>query len=298
MTGLITSELRKVRTTQTVYWLFGITLLLVAGLTALGAWQFTRTAVPAARQGIDPGWAEGFRQVIAGVASSGGHVMLLILGVLLITAEFRHNTITPTFLAAPRRWQVIVAKFATVTVVSLVFAVGMLLAAVIAALPYFRSALDELELGSGDLWLTVFGNVLVLVLFGLLGLGIGALLRNQVAAVVVSIVYFLVIENILTGLAFAFSWFRTVYRFLPGVAATGLQRVVLPPEAESLQPLAMWAGGLVLARVCAAVLRARVALRPFTRRHLRPSPAPPRRPWSSAPAPTPRPGPPARARRG
>jgi hypothetical protein len=246
MTGLITSELRKVRTTQTVYWLFGITLLLVGGLTALGAWQFTRVAVPAARQGIDPGWAEGFRQVIANVAGSGGHVMLLVLGVLLITAEFRHNTITPTFLAAPRRWQVIVAKFATVMVVSLVFAVGMLLAAVIATLPYFRSALDELELGSGDLWLTVFGNVLVLVLFGLLGLGIGALLRNQVAAVVVSIVYFLVVENILTGLAFAFSFFRTIYRFLPGVAASGLQRVVVPAEAAVLQPLAMWAGGLVL----------------------------------------------------
>ena len=41
-------------------------------------------------------------------------VMMLVLGVLAITTEFRHGTASSTFLATPRRYPVMAAKLAAV----------------------------------------------------------------------------------------------------------------------------------------------------------------------------------------
>jgi ABC-type transport system involved in multi-copper enzyme maturation permease subunit len=247
MTNLVRSEWRKLRSTQTMYWLLGVSLALVALISALTAWQTTKNAGAALAQGASVDWNALLRRDLGGMATTGGNVMLLVLGILVVTTEFRHNTITPTLLGAPRRWQMIASKFVAVTLLSLIFAVSMMVLALAILIIWYKTADASLAFTNGELWLTILGNAAVLVLFGLLGLGIGALVRNQVVAVVVSIVYFLVLQNIFAALAANFSGVAKVYHYLPGTAAAALSRTSFGEGTPvGILPPSMWVGGVVL----------------------------------------------------
>jgi ABC-2 type transport system permease protein len=116
VTGLIRSELRKWSTTR--MW-FGLTLggmLAVAVITlisALTAGSGNGNNGPATPPLSDPAQV----RTIYGTAFGIGSLFTLILGVIAICGEFRHQTITPTFLASPRRHRVVEAKVASIVVV-------------------------------------------------------------------------------------------------------------------------------------------------------------------------------------
>ena len=48
--------------------------------------------------------------LVYGLAVNIGYIFPILLGVLLVTGEFRHGTLIPTFLATPRRGTVLLAK--------------------------------------------------------------------------------------------------------------------------------------------------------------------------------------------
>ena len=97
--ALFRSEFLKLRTTRTVLWL---TLALVA-LTALAA--ATAVAVTAAFEIADSEWQADLSS--AALSALG---FALLFGILVMTGEFRHGTITPTALVTPRRERVLLAK--------------------------------------------------------------------------------------------------------------------------------------------------------------------------------------------
>jgi ABC-2 type transport system permease protein len=90
--ALFRSEFLKLRTTRTVLWL---TLALVA-LTALAA--ATAVAVTDAFEIADTEW-----QADLSSAALSAHGFALLFGILVMTGEFRHGTITPTALVTPLR---------------------------------------------------------------------------------------------------------------------------------------------------------------------------------------------------
>jgi ABC-2 type transport system permease protein len=187
-------------------------------------------------------------RVIGGVGTAGGHVIMLCLGVLSLGGEFRHNTITPTFLVEPRRERVVAAKLVTIGVVGLLFAVVAVAVAVAVAAPWLAAADYGVSFSDGEFWLQVLGNVLVLVLYGLIGFGLGVLIRNQVAAIVGAVIWVLIVEAILSAV-FA-RWVEPLAPYLPSSAAASLQRTIVPegtPGTEFVPDfLPMWGGGLVL----------------------------------------------------
>ncbi len=81
--------------------------------------------------------------------------------------------------------------------------------------------------------------VVDVAIFALVGVGLGALLRNQVATVVGLLIYRFVAEPILTGIPALADW--TVY--VPGSASAALTHVSLTTQ-NYLEP---WQGGLLLA---------------------------------------------------
>ena len=125
-------------------------------------------------------------------------VLLLILGVIGMTQEYRHRTATPTFLTEPRRGRVVAAKLIAYALVAVPFALVILLVDVLvveiyagargAAPPSRRQPADPRASG------------LVLVVYAVIGVGVGALLRNQVGAIVGSLVYLYVVEPIVSGI--------------------------------------------------------------------------------------------------
>ena len=239
MAGALNAELVKVRTTR-MWW--GLLL----GLVALVALQVTVTAAfsgrsPGAGQPQLPGLdsAEGLRSALSSGFQSG-YLMALVLGTIIGAVDFRHRTATQTFLATPHRSTVIVAKALTGAVFGLLYAVvtqalSLGLVGLVAAI---RGA------GLGALDSTVVRSLLLglpgIVLWCVIGVSLGMLLRNQVAAVLVAVGFVFLIDPLL-GLALNQLDLQDVGQYTVSNASTALVE-----GYTGGQLLPWWAGGLVM----------------------------------------------------
>jgi ABC-2 type transport system permease protein len=184
MTRLLDSELLKLRTTRTFYALMGGAVALIVIIVLLGAalGKFQGRTTP----GRD-------LLTIAGLAP----LFALVIGVIGVTTEFRHGTITPSLLVEPVRTRLMAAKLAAQLVSGL--ALGAVCYAVCAGI--VSVILSERGIATGmstSAWVgAVLGGAVATMLYAALGLGVGALMRNQVGAIVVVLAWVFVIENLL-----------------------------------------------------------------------------------------------------
>jgi hypothetical protein len=233
MIGLVRSELRKLFTTQVWFWLLIGTL----ALTALG---IVATILSDGAEGnTNPrlSTVAGQRNLFAG--SSSGLIFVCVLGILAMTAEYRHLTVTPTFLATPRRNLVIVAKLITYTLVGLLYAVLSALLVVAIAVPWLSAKNIDVSLTDNRIPLVLLASVAVVAIYGIVGVGVGALIRNQIAAVSVTLVYLFILQNLLSVIPGV----KHAYKFLPGGASNALTQVT-QNNTDLLEP---WQGGVLLA---------------------------------------------------
>ena len=184
MRRLLSSELLKLRTTRTFYALIGGAVTLIVIIVVLGAalGKFKGTGTP----GRD-------LLSIAGLAP----LFALVIGVIGVTTEFRHGTITPTLLVEPVRTRLMAAKLAAQLIAGL--ALGALCYGVCAAIVSVILSGRGIATGmSTSDWIgAVIGGAIATMLYAALGAGVGALLRNQVGAIVVALAWVFVIENLL-----------------------------------------------------------------------------------------------------
>lgn len=231
---LIAGEFHKLATTRLWLWL----LLASMALTALYASLLigfaddpdTLTAPLSSSAG---------QQTLFAVASGGANTLVAVLAAIGLTTEFRHKTATATFLATPNRGQVVTAKLACYGIAGIGYAVACLGVVTAIALPWLTAKGIEISLTDNGLPGTMLAVIADVTIFALVGVGLGALLRNQVAAVVSLLVYRFVAEPIVTGIPALGDW--TIY--LPGSASAALTQVSLTTQDY----LAPWQGGLVLA---------------------------------------------------
>ena len=188
MTALVRSELLKVRTTRG-WWAYLIVIVLLVGL---GTAAEIGPADEARRGELD---FQLSLVELAGIAS----LLAIILGITMTTTEFRHGTITPTFLATPKRELVLAAKAVAGAILALLFAA--LAFAVVAAISLtWLSIIDvDLHLGNGDVLTLAAKTVLGIVTWVLLGVAIGILVHGQVAALVGTLVWIFLGETLLIG---------------------------------------------------------------------------------------------------
>ena len=193
MTRLISSELLKLRSTRTAIALIAsvVGLVVLIGLIATITADFEQDEVFT----VDLLGIAGFAQVFA-----------LILGILAVTTEFRHGTITPTLVVAPDRMRLVLAKLVAHALAGLilgVLAVGLTTAIVLIGL----SSRDiDTGLTNQEITEVAVGLVLATVLWAALGVGLGALVRNQVGAIVGALGWTLLVENLLTIIPTVGDW--------------------------------------------------------------------------------------------
>jgi len=240
MTDLIAAELGKLRSVRTTWG------LLAAGL-ALAALSVAATIVSASQVGVDLASADGIASLFGGGAGSAA-VLALVLGLLMTAGEFRHGTITTTLLAVPDRRRVVAAKVAAGALAGAVFGLAAALLTFAVAVPWLAVDGVAVAYGSGDVWLSVLGGIAVTVLYAPIGVGVGALLPNQVAAICASLGWVFVLEPLLL------QFLPEVGRWVPGGAASALLRAPLP------ELLSAWAGGLLFAAYAAALAVAGAAV--------------------------------------
>ncbi len=184
MTRLFSSELLKLRTTRTFYALTGGAIALIVIIAVLGAalGNFKNTGTP----GRD-------LLSIAGLAP----LFALVIGVIGVTTEFRHGTITPSLLVEPVRPRLMAAKVAAILIVGVALGAMCyaLCAGVVSVILAGRGIASAMSTSD---WIgAVIGGAVATMLYAALGLGVGALLRNQVGAIVVVLAWVFVIENLL-----------------------------------------------------------------------------------------------------
>jgi hypothetical protein len=230
--NLVRSEVLKVRSTQVWLWMVvpavALTVLSTIG-TLVGTIHDHDTA------GVPIRYYDIFTQ------SSGAGIALLVIGILGLTTEFRHQTITPTLLATPKRWSVIGGKSLSYVLFSLFYAVICVVINFAIAIIWLNAKGISIDLGHG-----VVGGIvkafIALVLTALFGLGLGALIRNQAASLVVGILYFAIINGLLSVIPYV----RKGYAYTPGGAVTAFtsngHTTGLPDDVHLLNPLV---GGLL-----------------------------------------------------
>jgi ABC-type transport system involved in multi-copper enzyme maturation permease subunit len=233
----VKAELLKVRSTRT-------TLGLVLGLIALTVLIVLLSGLLTNADGLTS------EKDQVNLFAPGGIALIFsaLAGVLLVTSEYRYGTIHPTFVFTPRRARVVSAKLAAGLLAGLVFGVaGLGLAIGIGSLILSARGIPS-ALTGGDVAFLVAGGIAAIALRGAFGVGLGAIVRNQVAAVIGLLAWDFVVNGLLFGLA------PSVGRFMPTAAADALMHL---KSAHLLSPAA---GGAVLVGWTLALALAGLAL--------------------------------------
>jgi ABC-type transport system involved in multi-copper enzyme maturation permease subunit len=186
MTSLVKAELLKVRTVRLFWAVIGSAL----GVTALALGM---QVVNAGRAGTP---SYGTAQSAVNVLSAGGWSALvaLVLGIVMMTSEYRHTTIATTALITPARGRIVTAK--VLAAVSLGFGLAVLTTSLSAVVGVVTGALT-VAAANAAVVRTVAGAALTIPLYAAVGVGLGSLVQNQTVAVASALVWFLVGETLL-----------------------------------------------------------------------------------------------------
>ncbi|RLK46663.1 ABC transporter permease subunit [Microbacterium telephonicum] len=246
------SELTKQFSTA-MWWILGIVLVAYVGSTAAGlAATFGAVATGAIggdSAGAPPLPEEILPPVIYSLATAVGYVFPLLIGVIVVTGEFRHQTLTPTFLATPRRGVALGGKLVAGTVLGLLYAALAIVVTVGPGAGLLAAFGVDTKLDDSDIWAMIGRMVIAFVLWMLIGIGVGTLVRNQVAAVVGVIAFTQFLEPILRTVGGFVDGVTDVVRWLPGAASDALVGASIYTSfmgAQADDQIAWWAGGLVL----------------------------------------------------
>jgi hypothetical protein len=218
MTAQLRSELLKQRTTRTnlllLCWMAGLVVLVVA----LHVMSFSASTL-----------ADGANQIkILGLGTSVGALFAALLGAMSITGEFRSGTIRPTLLVTPRRTRVIAAK--ALAALAAGAGIGLLAEALTAGAEAAGLAARgvHIEPAWGDYAQLLAGGALGAALFAAIGVGIGSMVRNQVAALVGLCVWLLFVEPLLLA------DLPSVARYAPEASAGAIAGAIQSQVADSL----------------------------------------------------------------
>jgi ABC-2 type transport system permease protein len=236
MTRLIRAEFLKLRTTQVWFWL-------LIGTVAVSA--LLVVAQLAGHDGVKR--SSDVPDMFS--SSSTAYILVFVLGVLGVTTEFRYQTITPTFLQTPSRWAIITAKLITYALLGIVFALVAVATQLIVALPWLSAKGIDVDLGSSDIVHSIVGVFAVVALYGIIGLGVGALLRNQIVAVVVGIVFLLILQNVLLAIPVV----RNAWPYTPNGATQAILHTTGSTEVTDGVHVVSTAGGLIVLLLWALV---------------------------------------------
>lgn len=241
--NILRSEWTKFASLRSTWLTASVTVLLGVGVGILAASGQSRAYrdLPSADRAVWDPTASSLTSITVAQLAIG------VLGVLVITAEYATGSIQPSLLAVPRRARLFAAKavvFATAAVL-----LGQLIgfASYLAGQAVFAGGgVPHTTLGQTDVLRAVIGGGLFLAALGLLGLGLGTMLRSTAGAIGTLVSLTLLVP--LLSQALPKQWADWMHRFWPTTA--GEQIVTVVPTDGTLAP---WPGFAVLCGLVALV---------------------------------------------
>jgi ABC-type transport system involved in multi-copper enzyme maturation permease subunit len=261
---LIMAEVMKIRTTNT-WWLF------IGGVLVFTSFALTRNGarhdfdLNPNLDGLNPSdKAQALAQAaqahthasldaIAGdMMTSGqfiGVLFAMIIGILVVTNEFAHQTATATFMANPRRTRVIMAKFVAAAGFGALFWLASTLLDVIVTPIYLRSEYVSVALTDWVVVRAVLLNLLAFVMWAIFGLGLGTLVRSQIGSVITGMAAYLLGIAVVAAIVqliytvYHHAWVQTAIVIAPAVASLVM---TTPGRIDTDSPPPQWAGIVVM----------------------------------------------------
>jgi hypothetical protein len=212
--GLLRSELLKLTTTRMV-----ILLTIIAAATGvLGAGIYGAIGVLARSEG----GANLFRTTdfVATVytgANQMARIVAVIAGAMVMGTEYRHKTLGTSYLTVPRRLDLVLGK-ATIT-----FGYGLFLGLVATVLSFLTAVVfillgdGSLMLGTATGWQALLMNIVTIGLWAMIGFGLGILIRNMIASVLIAVGFTYIVEPLLT-LIFSLKHWTVANNLMPSGA--------------------------------------------------------------------------------
>jgi ABC-2 type transport system permease protein len=211
MKALLKSEFRKLLTTRTVYGLL-LAMIVVAVAPLIDSPKADFAAPLREQQFV---FFTGYLT----------RVLLLVLGIRIITDEYRHGTIVPSLLSAPKRLPMLSAKLLVAGITGAALAAVAGVSMLLTALGVASADGLDLNLG-GEAFRTVAGLVGAGALWTVIGVALGTVVRSQVLAIVGGLLWLMGLEDMLKSQLGDYSG------FLPGDA--GLSMIVSPTLRQFL----------------------------------------------------------------
>ena len=235
MTRLVRAEFTKLATTRLIYGM-AAAMAAFALLTVAANILGVEGAPPLAADSL-PMFVAAPVTLLSGAA--------LLLGILGMSTEFRHQTVTQTFLVTPDRGRVVAAKLVAYPLAGITLALSVLAFTAALATAWLAAKGITPSFLDARLGRVLLGAVLAAGLCGLVGVGVAALVRNQVAAQVGVAVWVLLIEGLLMSLLNA----PSLGKWLPSAAAAALTNPGGAPLSRLAGTLLLAGYGLALALV-------------------------------------------------
>jgi ABC-2 type transport system permease protein len=206
MIRLVRIELLKLRTTRLTYGLLAI----AAGLTAFDA------VLRASQAGHSNFLPLHTSAGLSNVLTITGFAMLMscVLGVTVSSGEFRHSTATLTYLATPVRTKVLAAKAIAAAAAGLVFGAAGSAVTTGISLAFVAGHHYAITVAGTTIARYALGAVVGSALLAAAGVGLGSLIRSQLAAVIGVFAWAFFVESITGG------FFNSIGPYLPFTAAT------------------------------------------------------------------------------
>jgi ABC-type transport system involved in multi-copper enzyme maturation permease subunit len=171
-------------------------------------------------------------------------VLVVLLGVIAFTQEFRYGTATSMYLGEPRRERILVAKLLSLAAASVALSIATLVISLPICIVLIESRNGDASVGT-RFWQTLPALFAFMLAYGAIGVAIGALVRHQIVAVTGVLIWMLAVEwTVLPP-------FPEIGRWLPAGATNSLLQ--LGPELQ-LELLSPWMGGIALVGYTAAAV--------------------------------------------
>jgi len=245
--GALRSEFTKIRSVRSTYWTLLALVVVTVGFGALACWG-------AATHEHGP-FFDATQRSLGGLYIS--QLVIGVLGVLVITAEYSTGMIRTTLSTMPYRGTIVAAKAVVFTVVALVTGLITCFASFFLGQALLASHHLNASLGQPNVLRAVIGGALFLTASGLLGFGIGLLLRHTAAAISTVVGLLFVITLLVNFLPQ--SWQEHVDKWMPAIAGTQIWST-LPNPPGSTPVFAPWTGFAVFCVYAAIAVIAGLAL--------------------------------------
>jgi ABC-type transport system involved in multi-copper enzyme maturation permease subunit len=178
-----------------------------------------------------------------------GVLLACLLGIVLITSEYHHQTATTTFLLTPHRSRVVAGKLGTAVLMAALSWLASTVISVIAGAIFLHHEGYGTQLGHWGVLRAILLNLAAYAIWGVFGVGFGALVRSQLGATVAATVLYLVgataagsVFDLLYTYVIRKDWILTAQVVVPAVAST----VMISPTKTFDQSPAEWVGAAIL----------------------------------------------------